>query len=137
MRISVSHLIDAVPPQPGTTRRTGAPWSAVSALPFIRKHTPMSSPREVSSDTGMGRPMSPPSTPDQNSADFASRFRPTRPRMWLIGTICHSAWPIAPSTQLPPATSFMSCCSQNRLRPLPWHSIVAMTVREGIFSRSS
>ena len=81
--------------------------------------------------------MSPPSTPDQKRADFASFFKPTLPKMCDSDTICHSACPIAPSTQLPPATCIWSCCSQNRVRPLPWHSIVAMTVREGIFSRSS
>jgi hypothetical protein len=81
------------------------------------------------SATGIGRPMSPPSTPDQKRADLASFFSPSRPKMCDSGTYCHSAWPTAPSTQLPPATCIWSCCSQKRLRPLPWHSIVAMMVR--------
>ena len=35
-RISFTHLIQAQPYQPGTTRRTGAPWSGVIAAPFMR-----------------------------------------------------------------------------------------------------
>src|ERR1700675_1205172 len=33
--ISFTHLMQVHPYHPGTTRRTGAPWSLVSALPFI------------------------------------------------------------------------------------------------------
>src|SRR5579859_4825019 len=33
--ISFTHLMQVHPYQPGTTKRTGAPWSRVSGVPFI------------------------------------------------------------------------------------------------------
>ena len=145
--ISVSHLVEAPPAQPGTRARTGAPWSGSSGSPFILKARPMSSPRLISSEIGVGRPVSDsvfgalPSTPDQNRQALAFGFRPTRPRMWLIGTYCHSARPTPPRPQPLPVTllgsASMSCCSQNSVRPLPAHCITLMIERDGILSRSS
>ena len=134
--IRPSHLMFAIPTQPGTTSRAGAPWSGGSGSPFISYATSTSS---NALPTGSGRrtwpwPVTSASRPS-GMTSTARQLMPARSSSSPSGTPRQRATPIAPSFHCVPDAG-VPCWMPKKLRPLPAHSMAAVIVRDGSRWRS-
>ena len=139
--IEPTHLMLATPIQPGTTSRAGKPWSGGSSAPFISNASSASSSALA---IGSGRrtwPWSAPSALTRASrpsgiTSTASARSPARSSTADSGTPRQRASPIAPSRHWVPEAGVL-CWSAKKRRPLPAHSIAAVSSRVSSRQRSS
>jgi hypothetical protein len=127
----VSHFWLRLPGQPGTSRRSGAPWMWGIGWPFMRKTISVSSsiafarrmPRLIAArSVAPDRCGSAPNCP----VKMAEGFTPAACSTSRSRTPVHSALLIAPLPHWLPRV-----CGAKRARPLPPHSICSWRVTTG------
>ena len=131
-----THFIQWFPAQPGTTSRTGPPWSTGSGSPFIAVASRVSGWRAFSSGmlrkkSGRLRRRRAVGAEEVDVRGSAARAR-ARSRTSASRTPVHSALPTAPRSQPTPGT-----LGRKFARPLPEHWSTAVTVTRANPARSS
>ena len=121
------------PTHPGTTARTGKPWSGGSGSPFIVSARIVAGSRAFAS--GMGRSHAPSSSPITFTSSASSRTPASASTSARLGPV-HSAHPIAPVPHwLPDAVRPVTAWKNPR--QFPAHSMYAISVWLGSARRSS